>query len=389
MKLLKLNITAFCLAMMFTTSCNNNDVEEHHFDNKLFINVANPVSELVFGAEGEAEVQSRELTLATALEAENPITATFVKNLSLVDTYNIIYGANALPLPGEMCTIEKPEATIDAGSITSAPVTISFSGLSALDRDLIYVMPIEVTNVTGIDVLASKTKTYFVFKGASLINVVADIAQNNLPVHWKSVDLVRAMKTITVEALIRVRDFGTVGGLKGEAMSTIFGIEGSFLVRLGDSGFPQNQVQLVNPNGNFPEGNSDLGLPSNEWVHVAAVWDATTGDRIIYTNGVAVASDKGASGSVNLNSEECYIGKAWNDERWLDGEISEVRIWNVQRTPEQIVANIYSVDPASEGLVAYWKFNEGTGKQIKDHTANGNDITAENDLTWTQVSLPE
>lgn len=389
MKLSKLNIAIWGLLMMFTTSCNNSDVEEHHFDNKLFINVTNPVSELVFGAEGEAEVQSRELTLATALEAENPITATFVKNVSLVDTYNMVYGANALPLPEEMCKIENPEATIDAGSITSAPVTVSFSGLSALDRDLIYVMPIEVTNVTGIDVLASKTKTYFVFKGASLINVVADIAQNNLPVHWKSVDLVRSMKAITVEALIRVRDFGTVGGLKGEAMSTIFGIEGRFLVRLGDSGFPQNQVQLVNPNGNFPEGNSALGLPSNEWVHVAAVWDATTGDRIIYTNGVAVASDKKASGSVDLNSEECYIGKAWNDERWLDGEISEVRIWNVQRTPEQIAANIYSVDPASEGLVAYWKFNEGTGKQIKDHTANGNDITAENDLTWTQVSLPE
>ena len=44
---------------------------------------------------------------------------------------------------------------------------------------------------------------------------------------------------------------------------------------------------------------------------------------------------------------------------------------------------------STEGLVAYWKFNEGTGKQVKDYTANGNNITAENDLTWTKVSLPE
>ena len=60
-------------------------------------------------------------------------------------------------------------------------------------------MPIELVDVQGIDVLSSKTKTYFIFKGASLINVVADIAQNNLPVNWNTPDLVRSMKTITVE----------------------------------------------------------------------------------------------------------------------------------------------------------------------------------------------
>ena len=63
--------------------------------------------------------------------------------------------------------------------------------------------------------------------------------------------------------------------------------------------------------------------------------------------------------------------------------------WSIQRTPEQIASSMYDVDPSTEGLVAYWKFNEGTGKQVKDYTANGNNITAENDLTWTKVSLPE
>ena len=172
-------------------------------------------------------------------------------------------------------------------------------------------------------------------------------------------------------------------------MSTIFGIENNFLIRIGDAGFPQNQVQMVNPNGNFPEGNSELGLPVNEWVHVAAVWDATTGDRIIYTNGQEVARDSRASGTVNLTSGSCYVGKAWNDDRWLDGEISELRVWSVQRTQEQIASSMYEVDPNTDGLVAYWKFDEGAGKQVKDHTANGNNITAVNDLTWTKVSLPE
>ena len=69
--------------------------------------------------------------------------------------------------------------------------------------------------------------------------------------------------------------------------------------------------------------------------------------------------------------------------------VSELRVWIIQSTPEQIASSMYDVDPSTEGLVAYWKFNEGTGKQVKDYTANGNNITAENDLTWTKVSLPE
>lgn len=388
MKLFKLNIITFCMAAVLI-SCNTNDVEEHHFDNKLFINVETPVEELVFKSGSENVTETRELTVATALQATETITGKFIANPALTSTYNMIYNAEAQPLPSDMCIIENPEAKIKVGGTTSAPVTVTFTGLERLDRDLIYVMPIELVDVQGIDVLSSKAKTYFIFKGASLINVVADIAQNNLPVNWNTPDLVRSMKTITVEALIRVRDFGTSNDLKGEAMSTIFGIEGKFLIRIGDAGFPQNQVQMVNSNGNFPAGNSELGLPVDQWVHVAAVWDATTGDRIMYTNGQEVARDSKASGTVNLTNGDCYVGKAWNDDRWLDGEISELRVWSIQRTPEQIASSMYDVDPSTEGLVAYWKFNEGTGKQVKDYTANGNNITAENDLTWTKVSLPE
>lgn len=392
MKLKKLNMIALAFAALAVCGCKtNDDLNEHHFDNKLFVDMTEPVNNFVFKAANEPESASQDLYLATAIEAETTITGKFAPAPSKVSVYNSLYGEEALALPEEMCVIESPVATIDMGATKSNPVTVSFVNLETLDRDQTYVMPIEVTEVTGIEVLDSKKVTYFVFKGASLINVVADIAQNYLPVKWTSTDLVRGMRTITVEALIRVRDFGTVDGLKGEAMSTIFGIEGSFLVRIGDSGFPQNQVQLVNPNGNFPDGNSALGLPTNEWVHVAVVWDATTGDRIIYTNGEAVAHDTNASGTVSLtgSSNGCYIGYAWNDQRWLEGEISEVRIWNVQRTQEEIASHFYEVDPASPGLVAYWKFNEGSGKVVKDNTVNGNDITANEDLTWTNVALPE
>lgn len=392
MKLKKLNIIALAFASIAVCGCKTNDeLNEHHFDNKLFVDMENPVNDFVFKEGAEASTASRDLYLATALEAATTVTGRFVAAPSKVSVYNSLYGGTALTLPENKCVIESPVATIDAGATKSNPVTVSFVNLETLNSDSTYVMPVEVTDVTGIGLLDSKKVSYFVFKGASLINVVADISQNYFPVNWASRDLVTNMSAITVEALIRVRDFGTVDGLKGQAMSTIFGIEGTFLVRIGDSGFPENQVQLVNPNGNFPEGNSALGLPTNEWVHVAVVWDATTGDRIIYTNGEEVARDQEAAGRVSLlgGSNGCFIGRAYNDERWLEGDISEVRIWNVQRTQEEIASHFYEVDPASPGLVAYWKFNEGAGKVVKDNTVNGNDITANEDLTWTNVALPE
>lgn len=60
-----------------------------------------------------------------------------------------------------------------------------------------------------------------------------------------------------------------------------------------------------------------------------------------------VYGDEAASGKVSLTSG-CNIGKSYNEERWLPGDIAEVRIWNVQRTAEQIAKNPYKVSPIAK-----------------------------------------
>ena len=47
--------------------------------------------------------------------------------------------------------------------------------------------------------------------------------------------------------------------------------------------------------------------------------------------------------------------------RQLNGEICEVRIWNVIRSQEEVYKNMYDIVPTTPGLKAYWKFNEGKG----------------------------
>lgn len=48
------------------------------------------------------------------------------------------------------------------------------------------------------------------------------------------------------------------------------------------------------------------------------------------------------------------------------------------------------IDPASDGLVAYWKFDDNTkGKIVKDYTGNGFDLKTEREVNWQSVALPE
>ncbi|MCS2930558.1 DUF1735 and LamG domain-containing protein [Bacteroides ovatus] len=302
MKLIKQNILILGIASVIFGGCKSNDADEHHFDNMLYIDTESATEELYFKNnpdEGDPMEQTVRLNVSTALKAENEIHARFVINPNAVNSYNSLFGKNALPLPEEKCIISNPEVTIKTGFTSSEATEIKFSHLETLDESKIYVMPIELDNVTGVEVLTSKTRKYIIFKGASLINVVADMSHNYAVVNWKNTNEVKNLETITVEALIRSRDWGKVEG-KPEAMSTLFGVEGHFLIRFGDAALPENQLQLVDPNGTFPSSNSKLGLPINEWVHVAVVWNARTGERIIYYNGEAVANDKKRTGKLTL-----------------------------------------------------------------------------------------
>ena len=41
-----------------------------------------------------------------------------------------------------------------------------------------------------------------------------------------------------------------------------------------------------------------------------------------------------------------------------------------------------NVEGSTDGLLAYWKFNEGNGKTIKDHSGNGNTLPKKNNIKF-------
>ena len=384
MKFYKYSLALLTLATVAMSSCKNEDIDnKHHYDNKLYVSSATVCNDLLI--KDKVTEYSREVSYRIAEPADKDIEISFDVIPSKASAYNLIYNDRATALDSYFYDIPKKKVTIKAGDISSENIVVNFKHIDELDKNKRYVLPVVIDDVSGIEVLESKRTVYFVIKEAALINVVANIKEVDFRIYWNRDIDVSKLSTLTVEALVRSDDW--VAG-RDNAISTIFGVEGKFLIRVGDSDRPRDQIQIVTPEGKFPGPNSVEELPVKEWVHIAVVYDASTSERIYYRNGVAVYSDKNATNQINLTNQ-CFIGFSFDNSRRLPGDISEVRVWGIQRTAEQIANNPYKVDPESEGLIAYWKFDEGAGNTIYDRTGNKNDISSQKSPVWVDVELPK
>lgn len=386
-KIFWLTLSAAALLVSACTT-EKEKMDEHHFNNKLFINTSSISEEILVKPSGTGVQVSRELTIGTALKAANKITGRFVAAPELLETYKLsYYDENAVALADTMCVIENADITIETGATSSAPATVNFTELQKLDRETVYVMPVALRNVNGIDVLESKTVVYYVFKGAALINVVANIAENRAYPDFNNDSRFNNLSNFTMEALIRPQAFG-------RQISTIMGIEGNFLLRIGDAGVPDNQLQIACSRN---QTNSDLQFETGKWYHIAVAFD--NGNVKVYINGSEKLSGNVGKSSVSLGAKHhneddggrvFWIGYSYANDRYFDGDISEVRIWNKTLTKDEVNApnHFFAVDPASEGLISYWKFDDGAGNVIMDYSSSGYDLTCDSNPKWNKVSLP-
>jgi hypothetical protein len=135
--------------------------------------------------------------------------------------------------------------------------------------------------------------------------------------------------------------------------------------------------------------NNDLNISAtnyisdNEWHHWSCVYNVNDGSRVVYQDGIVVGSQTGVtpyagSGVFQIASQ--------NSQHFFNGNLDEIRVWNVARTAEQINGSKNCELQGNEtGLVAYYKFNQGNGGQdntaitsLTDATANANNGTLVN-----------
>ena len=375
-------------------ACQN---ETEVFDNKVYT-VSEPVSKFILKPSVKSLTKS--IKASVAKPADSDISLTYKVESSLVNVYNQGYYDKALLLPQAYYEINGANAIIGKGSVVSTEVVVNFKDLNLLSTDLVYVLPVTIAEATNIEILSSARTNYFVFEGGALINVVADMKKENyvsFPTFMNnepSGEVCNNLHNYTLETLIRVHEFSP-------GIQTVMGIEGYFLIRISDNGLQPNQLQIsTNAFGNLTDPATCLLAP-NKWTHIALVGDAEAGELRLYLDGQLAIAKTATGGWQDLSlgkpmkanpweaeSRPFYIGYSYSAGRELNGEFSECRIWNIAKTQEDIVNSVYEVDPKSDGLVAYWKFDEGKGKIITDYTGNGNNGLAASTIAWTPVSLP-
>lgn len=378
-------------------SCQDN-IES--FDNKIY-NTTTQINSIF--VEEEDDSYTRTLQAELAMPSATDVTFTYAVDAAQVDWYNTAYAETAVLLPADYYEIPQPAVTIRAGEVRSSQTEVRFRNLLTLDKTKVYVLPVSIEGA-NVASLASRRTVYFVVKEASLVNTVANLRENAVCVpKWNNAAPLQSLSRMTAEALVKVDAFADG---RGSNISTLMGVESHFLLRFGDTA-PNNQLQVVGrPYGTTSDEkltSSDWTVKAGEWTHIAVTYDSSTHEVNVYINGVKKTPQTFTKFTESVNWGRYYetetetlrsfwIGYSYADDRYLDGDIAEVRVWNKVLGEEEINAtnHFYKIyDPATNGnLVAYWKFNDGTGATITDYSSNANTATASKVLTWNSVELP-
>lgn len=122
-------------------------------------------------------------------------------------------------------------------------------------------------------------------------------------------------------------------------------------------------TEILNDRFVFGVSNDTLSgtsvVTTGEWIHVAATRRVDTGEMQVFVAGRLEASRVSANRASLADSASIALG-GFASARHFIGEIDEVRLWNVVRTPEQIAASLRErLTGLEEGLVAYFNFDDG------------------------------
>ncbi|WP_321540535.1 Ig-like domain-containing protein [Flavobacterium piscinae] len=114
--------------------------------------------------------------------------------------------------------------------------------------------------------------------------------------------------------------------------------------------------------------NSNATISDSNWHHYVATYNATTNLQSIYIDGVldntrTATSDFLGSGLINLGRVSTF--------GYFDGNLDDLRIWNYQLTATEISTRYNcELNGNENGLIAYYKFNQGTNGINNNSTSN-------------------
>ena len=176
---------------------------------------------------------------------------------------------------------------------------------------------------------------------------------------WIKPDVVSGTKDI-----IGWGNYGVVGQFTGLAI-----VNGGLNNFWWNDDLSVSEVTLLNSHG--------IDLDDGDWHHVVATYDGS--ERALHVDGVEVARAAASGRNVPSANQFSIGGSATGTSRNFDGGMSEVGIWNRALSSAEVSNNFNaSLQYVTDGQVAFWEMNEGTGTAIESLGDNAQTIPLAN-----------
>ena len=290
-----------------------------------------------FSVEDEMDVMTFDLVSRLSSATSSQVDVSYsVAEPSVVDEYNAKYGTNYEMLDVSQVKLSSTTSSISSGKLYADNVEVELSGLEALKAGNSYVLPMRVHS-SSVSTLSGTNIAYFFFSKPLKITKAGNFSNHYISVKFP---VGTFFSSFTYEALINVDYFLD--------NNTIMGTEGVMILRIGDAGggiTPKDYLEVAG------RQNYRVTKPllTNRWYHVALTYDQPTGKTGIYVNGEKWAgSDWGIDGFDPNSDMGFYIGRIYGfkwGERPFHGKMSEVRVWSVARTENQLCLLYTSPSP--------------------------------------------
>jgi surface protein len=206
--------------------------------------------------------------------------------------------------------------------------------------------------------------------------------------------------TMTIECWFKTTD--TNNQKLGEFVSR-WDTGGMFLLGMTSTG--EITSWITNASGSFASINTTTTYKDTLWHHVAVTYNSITGVLSMYIDGVFMNNSTNSAypttssyGLLSNNtttrliigSDAAGTSSNWVNDRQFRGSIAEVRVWNVVRTPTEILNNYkIQLNGNEPGLVSYNKLDQGVanGNNSGITTATNNMLSGGNTGTLLNFAL--
>jgi len=346
-------------------SCKKKD----NFSNKLYISEAknSPLAVLTM----DNGVGTMSLTAAMVYKTAEAVQTTFsILDSSYVKEFNRKNHTEFQSVPSSAITLSTTQANIGSNQVFSNPVTLSVKSWPGYIGGVQYVVPVKISEgsngmglVPGSDVVYIRVKQVAVSK--AVLNGAFGVPEGG-PLMGPAA-LGKPFNTVTIEGRIKYDNYFIVSG---NWRSDVFYGYGCQIISSSDG-----SMNVRFPNAAFIGAVGKQNLKT--WTHFALVIENS--NVSFYINGDLMVQ----SPYPGLTEEGAYSLSGYAAGCGLN--VDEFRVWRTARTRNQLKEYACEVNPKDPDLLAYWKFDDGSGTRVTDVSGHGHNLVSNASATPTWV----